>query len=447
MFKNHLLITLRNMMKNRVYLFINIFGLGIAIACCIVGYFNYDFNDSFDEHHQHAASVYRVNSIREFQSNTTEFGVVPIALGNVARESIKDIDYAVRYNFSGVNFKLEDELFQGGMAYVDPEFFNLFTFEFIAGSAEALQDKSKVVLSEELAMKLFNSTDVAGRMLTQVFGENKTKEVEVGAVFKKQPINSSFNEQAYSNYDNYFEEASDLTEDNWFYRSTLFVQIKNTERLDAVVKQLTSFTANNNTIRENFIIKEFKLDPFVGMAVRDSYDDVPGTWTRSGSPIAAVVGVGLMGILLLLIACFNLTNTAIAISSRRLKEIGIRKVMGSMRVQLIFQFIGETLFICFIALLVGMLLAEFALIPAFNSLWPEMKLTSDYTGKPDFMIFMVSVLLFTGLLAGSYPAFYVSRFEPTTILKGKLKFGGTNIFTRVLLTLQFAISLIAVVYL
>jgi putative ABC transport system permease protein len=132
-----------------------------------------------------------------------------------------------------------------------------------------------------------------------------------------------------------------------------------------------------------------------------------------------------MAVLILLIACFNMTNTSIAISSRRLKEIGIRKVMGSMRAQLILQFIGETLFICFLALIIGMLLGE-VLLSAWNSLWVEMKLTSHYLDAPGFLIFMIGVLFFTGLLSGSYPAFYISSFEPVGILKGKQKFGGPS---------------------
>src|SRR6187455_3394172 len=151
-----------------------------------------------------------------------------------------------------------------------------------------------------------------------------------------------------------------------------------------------------------------------------------------------------MSILILLIACFNLTNTAIAISSKRLKEIGIRKVMGSRRKQLIIQFIGETTFICFLALLVGLTFADF-LIEGWNLMWGYMKLTPHYADNLKFFGFLAGVLLFTGILAGSYPAFYISKFEPVSILKGKLKFGGTNFFTRILLGLQFSISLIAIV--
>jgi len=215
--------------------------------------------------------------------------------------------------------------------------------------------------------------------------------------------------------------------------------------VSSIQEQLKQYVSNNNTIREDFIIKYFLVEPFVGMAVRDSYADKNGTWTRDGSPLAAVIGIGLMGLFVLLIAIFNLTNTAIAISSRRLKEIGIRKVMGSMRKDLIAQFIGETTVICFVALLLGVVIAEAFLLPAFNKLWPDFNMVTDYFGRPNFMIFMVVTLILTSLLAGSYPAFYISKFEPASILKGTLKFGGTNLFTRVLLCLQFAISLAGIV--
>ena len=207
--------------------------------------------------------------------------------------------------------------------------------------------------------------------------------------------------------------------------------ISDPSRVQSVHKQLQTYIENNNKAREDFLIKEFALDPLIGMGQRDSLNDT-WTMTRPSSPTAAVVSPIIMAFLVLLIACFNLTNTAIAISSRRLKEIGIRKVMGSLRIQLIFQFIGETLFICFLSLVAGLFIGEI-LLGAWNSMWENMKLTSHYLDSPEFSIFMIAVLLFTGLAAGSYPAFYISNFEPVSILKGKLKFGGTNYFTQTLL--------------
>lgn len=445
MLKNQLLITLRNMMKNKLYLFINIFGMGISIACCIVAYFNYDFNLSFDNHHKNAETIYRINSIREFQNELTRYGYVPMALGNAIKENVKDVDQVVRYSPGGGNFRIKEELFNTDLIYVDPAFFNIFTFEFIDGDISSMTDKTKIYINDELSTKYFGEVNTVGRSITQVLDSGKVKEFVVGGVFKRQPTNSSFYADAYTHFDNQFSQDPEYNENSWKYRCALFVQIKDPSRVSAVASQIKPYVENNNKIREDFIMREFDVESFVGMAVRDSYNEVPGTWTNSGSPIAAVVGIGMMGIFVLLIACFNLTNTAIAISSRRLKEIGIRKVMGGMRKDLIFQFIGETMLICLISLLVGIAIAEVALIPAFNQLWPELKLVTDYFGRPNFLLFIVGTLLFTGLLAGSYPALYISKFQPTEILKGKQKFGGTNNFTRVLLTLQFAISLIAVV--
>ncbi len=444
MIKNYLLITLRSLMKNKLFIAINVLGMAISIGCCIVAYFTYEFNSGFDSNHLNASTIYRVNTVRTFQNEETTFGIVPLPLGNAIRENVKEVDQLARYIPDEGNFRVKDDLFASELVYVDPEFFNLFTYEFIEGSGD-LSDRGKILISDELSEKFFGKEKALGKLVSEVLDSGKLKVYEVGGVFRKQPSNSSFYAQAYTNFYNQFSGSGEYNEDNWRYFTTVFLQITDPSRLPGVVSRIKPYRENSNKIREDFVISEFRLQPFESMGVSDSYNKTPGTWTREASPLAAIVGVGLMGIFILLISCFNLTNTAIAISSRRLKEIGIRKVMGSMRGHLVAQFIGETMLICFSALILGMLIANWVFIPAFNSLWPEMKITPDYVGKPGFLIFMIATLLFTGLLAGSYPAFYISKFQPTEILKGKLKFGGTNYFTRTLLTMQFAISLVGVV--
>ncbi|HMG92200.1 MAG TPA: ABC transporter permease [Chryseolinea sp.] len=444
MIRNFLLITIRNTMKNKLFIIINVFGMGIAIACCIVAYFNWEFDARYDSHHVNGSSIYRVSSIREFEGQTTLYGHAPHALGLTVKQNIPDVSKVVRLSWSYSDFKVNDNVFRAGLMYADPEFFEVFSFEFLAGDPKDLNDKSKVFLSEQIALKLFGTTDVVGKPLTQVMGAN-LKEYQVGGVFKKQPGNSSFEEESYTHYENYYDEDKSIEKSgDWKARNTLFVLINDPTRIEVVHKQLQTYLENNNKVREDFQIKEFELDPFVGMGRRDSAND---TWTvlEPANHRPAVVSPIIMSVLLLLIACFNLTNTAIAISSRRLKEIGIRKVMGSLRIQLIFQFIGETLFICFLALIVGLFLGE-VLMNAWNALWDDMKLTSHYIDSPEFTLFMVAVLIFTGLVAGSYPAFYISNFEPVSILKGKLKFGGTNNFTRVLLVAQYSFSLVAIIF-
>ncbi|HEX5169811.1 MAG TPA: ABC transporter permease [Cyclobacteriaceae bacterium] len=443
MIKNYLLITLRSMMKNKLFILINVFGMGVAIACCIVAYFTYDFDASFDKMHKNGESLYRVNSVRDFENNLKDFGYVPLPLGAAIVENVGDADQVTRFNYSWSDFKLNDNFFPAQLAYVDPDFFRMFTFDFVAGNPAELNDKSSVFISDKMAMKLFATTDVVGKIISQIY-RDELKEVRIAGVFKEQSQNSSFYfRDAYMNFENYYDEFEDVQRDDWKQQSTVFISVKDPSRLESVHKQLQSYVANNNKVREDFIVREFSLDHFPEMAHKDRSLST-NSWTHSAPPIAAVPGSAMMGILILLIACFNLTNTAIAISSRRLKEIGLRKVMGGLRNQLIVQFIGETMLICFFALLVGLALTE-VLIAGWNSLWEYMKLTSHYLDSVEFVIFLIGVLLFTALLAGSYPAFYISKFEPVSILKGKLKFGGTNYFTRILLGLQYAISLVAII--
>jgi cell division protein FtsX len=446
MIKSYLLITLRSMIKNKWFIIINVFGMGVAIACCIVGYFAYEYDATFDSSHKNAGHIYRVSAIREFQNNFTKYGFVPMPLGRIISQTIKDVDQSTRYHYSWSNFKKETDLFRSNLAYVDPAFFNMFSFEFIKGDARAINDKTSLLVSEQMAARLFGSPeDAYGKTITQVMG-NDLKELKITGVFKEQPQNSSFYRKdgtAYLNFENQKDEFKESSEDDWKRQVSVFVQINEPGRVSNVYQQLQPYKENNNKVREDFVIGEFKLDALPGMAHADRAADVD-RWTWSSPPISAIVGSMIMGILILLIACFNLTNTAIAISSRRLKEIGIRKVMGSMRKQLIAQFIGETSVICFLALLVGLCLGEF-LIDGWNYMWEYMRLETHYLDNPSFVIFGIAVLLITSLLAGSYPAFYISKFEPVSILKGKAKFGGTNYFTRVLLGLQFAISLVAIV--
>ena len=161
-------------------------------------------------------------------------------------------------------------------------------------------------------------------------------------------------------------------------------------------------------------------------------------------PASSIIGPSITALLILLLACFNYVNISIASATRRLKEIGIRKVVGGIRQQLIPQFLGENLILCFIALLLGIGLAE-VFVPAYDSLWPNINLEMNYTENPNLLVFLIALLAFTALAAGAYPAFYISSFSPVNIFRGKQKLGGTKLLIRVLLTLQFSLSMIAII--
>jgi putative ABC transport system permease protein len=446
MIKNHLLILFRNLSKNKIVVLINVLGLSTAIGCCVVAYFLYDFNASFDSNHANTASVYRVNSIGELKGTQREFGMAPLPLYDEVKQNCKDVAHLSRFSKEGVNFRIGKEIYNVNTSYVDNDFFTLFTFDFIHGSATALTNKNTIVVSDQFALNYFGRHSAIGEVISRLTDTATKTDFEVVGVFKTPPFNSSFSGELYTLYDNYWDASAELSGEGWKKLNTLFVSIPGANHIPTVEKQLQPFTENNNKVEGNSAIHEFKLDPFLGMAVRDELSKRYGTRsTRGAASLVAIAGFAIMGVLVLLIACFNLTNTAITLSQKRLKEIGIRKVMGSVRAQLIFQYISETLVICFAALLIGFFLADSFLIPSFNELWPMMKIEADYFGKPDFLIFITSILLITGILAGSYPAFYVSKFNPVTILKGKQQFGGNNMVTYFLLVVQLMLSLVGIV--
>jgi putative ABC transport system permease protein len=445
MILNYLLITFRSMMKNKLFIFINVFGMGIALAICIVCYFAYEYDVTFDAVHKNREQIYRVSSVREFDNTMTRYGYAPLPLGEVMDKTFSDVDRSSPYLNSQSNFKRENDLFVANLSYVDPDFFQMFSFDFIAGDASDLT-MTNVFISENMAIRLFpNPKEAVGKTITQVYGK-ELKEVKISGVFREPPMNSSFfrnGGSAFMHLDNFKNEFTHIRLGDWREGGTLFVQINDPSRASSAHAQLQPFIENNNKVRDDFQVKEFTLDPFTTLAHRDR-DESTQAATWPAPPIAAIIGSMIMSILILLIACFNLTNTAIAISSRRLKEIGIRKVMGSMRIQLIFQFIGETTVICFLALIVGLAMSDF-MVEGWNIMTSNnIHLEPIYFETPGFLLFLCGVLVITAILAGSYPAFYISKFKPVSILKGNLKFGGTNYFTRILLGLQFTISLMAI---
>lgn len=448
MLRNYLLITFRSLMKNKTYIFINVLGMGIAIACCIVAYLNWEFNEKFDSQHENAASIYRVQFYRDFQGQTTRHGTSPMPLGNLVKQNFGDVDEVVRISQDWSTIRMGDELFSTRIHYVDSSFFEVFTVPLKRGNYDDFKNRSNVFISDRVAIKYFGTDDVVGRQITEI-NKNLPKDYTIGGVFERFPANSSFDFEIITLMDNFWVAETDdpqLSETNWARWNTTFLYIKDPSRMEAVTAALQQYVEPQNKAQEDFKVTRYYLDKFEGNAKRsrDGNPPVYDNWLRWGLPSAAVVAPAVMAIMLLLLACFNFTNTSIAVSSRRLKEIGIRKVLGGLRKSLVFQFMGENLLLCFVAMLVGIALAE-VLVPTYDSLWPWLELDLNYIENAGILIFLFSLLIITAIIAGSYPSFYITSFEPVGILKGKLKIGGTNWFTRVLLCLQFVISLMGIV--
>jgi putative ABC transport system permease protein len=444
MIRHYILILIRNVEKHAFFIGFNVLGMAIAIAFCVLAFFNYSADINYDSNHRNGSSIYRVNSIRKFEGTETPFAIVPAPLGAMVKQNIKEVDHLTRYSLSRSFFKVNDDIFPAGLAYTDPEFFSMFTFAFLEGNPSAFHKKENVLLTDEMAKKLFGTAKVVGKSLTLLVGETK-RELIVGAVIRRPPEFSSFLSAAYLNYENYREEFPNEKEDDWQYRNTLFLQINNQKSVPVILDKLQSYMDNNIKVRSDFQIKSYILDPFTNMARHDSAQKTQQIMTRPAGPRSAVLGNIISALLILLLACLNLTNTSVAVSSTRLKEIGIRKAMGSEKKHLVAQFLGETFVIVILSLFIGLQIAEFFL-DGWNAMWPWVKLEIHYLDQPYFLVSISFLVLIVSLLAGGYPAFYISRFQAVSVLKGKIKFGGTNYFTRFLLVLQFCIAVMGIVF-
>ncbi|HYC84223.1 MAG TPA: FtsX-like permease family protein [Chryseosolibacter sp.] len=443
MLKNYLLITIRNMMKNKLFIFINVLGLGFAIVLCIIAYLNWKFREDWDQDQKHAETIYRVQFWHESPGKRERWGCTPMPLGDHIRQDIAGMGKVVNYVPYEANFRIGDELFQTSVGYADSLFFEVFSFDLIHGNPQDFKKPGTVFITDELARIYFDREDVAGEPVTQVI-DGVPHEFVVGGVFRKPKLNSSFWVNAFTLRDNL--KYVHISTDDWRSWNTTFIQVPDPADVPAISKQLQQYIEPQNRAREDFKITRYYLENFKGIARRSVEDPrIKGNQIRSAMPKAVVDMPCIIAGLLLLLACFNFTNTSIALCGRRLKEIGIRKVMGGVRRQLIIQFLTESLLLCFLGLLTGLLLAEY-FVPAYDNLWTWLELDLSYSNNLPFLLFLIFLLLLTAILAGGYAAFYITSFEPVSILKGRAKFGGTSWLTRTLLCAQFSIAILTIIF-
>jgi len=443
MLKNYFKIAVRSLLKNKSYVIINIMGMGTAIACCIVAYLNYDFNAKFDQYNENFDEIYHVVTVRDYNDAEQPYGIVPLKFTDMVATQVSGVDRIARLIPEYVSMRVDEEVIESNILFTDPGLFDMFTFEVVRGSSKPPTGTS-MLISESAAEKYFGEENPIGKSLEHII-QDQPVIYEVTGVFRDLPENASLEfVEAIVNIDNYKFVVDDLNDRSWNYWTTTFVQITDPSRVSNVESQMAAIIPVQNEAREDFKALRFELMTLDGMADRAQNTDMWSMWLTRGVPTAAIIGPMVMAFMLMLLACFNYTNTSIAMSGRRLKEIGLRKVMGGLRKQLMFQFIVENLVLCFAALLVGIVIAELV-IPFYNSMWEFVSLEINYFENTELLLFLAGLLLVVGLIAGSYPSYYISRFEATPILRGSVKFGGNTLFSKVLLILQLSISLMAIV--
>ena len=442
MFGNYLKVALRDLYKNRIFAVINILGLGLALAICIVAYFNYRFDTDFDRQHLNMDRIYRVTTTREIQGRQQEYGLTPNILARQVSGKLSQVGKICRYQRAYSPVRAGEEIIRKQVSFVDPEFLDIFTVALITGSSEAIHEMNNVLVSDDLAGILYGPEDPVGKSISIVNDEGIVHAFIVAGVFRKFPLNSSFQFDVLTNYGN-FLTMWNVKDDDWkLWTTATFIMVNDATATGQIIRQLSEYIPLQNQAREDAKVTSFRMIPF--RQVNRNTREIWNSGLYPGLHPAARIAPPIMAILILLIACFNFTNTSIAASGRRLREIGIRKVLGGQRRQIIIQFLTDNLLISFLALLLGVALAGF-LVPAYSSLWDYMSLRLTFNGYPGFWLFLVLLLAVAGILAGSYPAFYISAFKPVSILYGKWKLGSASLLSWSLLTLQLIISVMALV--
>lgn len=439
MLKNYVKIALRNLYRNKFYSILNIVGLGVAMAICVVGYVNYEFSQSYDSFHENADRIYTINSVRLDNGEESPSFFCPTPLVPTLADELPGVDNFCRETLAFGTMRYGDNVFSEGFTFLDPGFTEMFSLELLSGNLENFGDHNSIIISRDIAIKYFGEADPVGEPITLTFNDETQYDFVVGAVIENVPLNSCL----YLDIAVPFERQADILDynqlswDDWSHAA--FVQLNPETTPSDVTKYLQSYLPQTNAANERET-GSFYMVPLRDVAAHQR--EASGS-LRQGLHPAAIIAPSVTALLVLLLACFNFMNTSIAFAARRLKEIGIRKVIGGMRSQLVWQFLGENLILCLAALVLAVALAEI-FVPAYDSLWPELALSIDYSQSLGLVGFLVGMLLFTGIAAGAYPAFFISALKPVAIFSGKQQLGGTNPLIRVLLTVQLALAMIAI---
>ncbi len=431
MFQNYFRITFRNLLKNKVSSFINIGGLAVGLATGIIILLVIVNECSYDKFNKNIADIYLLMKNQNMNGDIITGRTTPGPLAASVRNEIPEIKYAARTSQQNDLIRSGDKIVYTNNLYTDADFFNMMSFPALTGNpVEALRQPNTVVITESAAKKIFNTTDVIGKTLLL----NNTDALKIEAIIKDIPQNSTnrfemaIPFQLYESKNDWLKKWDDNRIQTW-------VQVKATAKMNVVNNKLKALFLNKQGEKN----MELFAYPFADLRLYGQFKN----GKPDGGTIDIIFMLSLIAGFVLLIACINFMNLATARSEQRAREVGVRKVLGASRRRIILQFLGEALLLSFISLLLGILIANEAL-PAFMQLTSN-NFTPDYTNWRVWLS-LITLALVTGLIAGSYPAFYLSRFKPAMVLKKLINTdkGGYSL-RRILVTFQFIISIFLII--
>jgi len=451
MIKNYFKIAWRNPWRNKGFSAINIAGLAIGITTCLLIMLYINHEAGYDRFNKKADRIARVYFQGDIQGQKMKEATVMAPLAQVLKNDFPEVEDATRLRVIHGNPKVfyNGKIFKGEkLAHVDNNFFSIFTLPFLKGRlSNALAEPNTVVITETAAKKYFNNEDALGKLL---FLKDKTAAYKVTGVIKDLPVNAHFQFDLFAS----MESIADAKQADWmssnYFTYALLKDGFDQEKMEAKLPQLIDKyigpqmkTATGQTLaefRKSGSDLSFHLQPLRDIHL---YSDFSYDLSAPGNAQYIYI-FSAIAIFMLLIACINFMNLSTAGASKRSKEVGIRKVLGSYKKSLVQQFLTESVLIAAIALVLSLILIWLAL-PSFKEL-TGLPLSFNFAQQPFLLPGLIVFILITGLIAGSYPAFYLSSFKPIAVLKGKLTKGKAGAGVRSgLVVFQFFISIILIV--
>ena len=437
MFKTYFKVAFRNLRRSKGFSAINIIGLSIGMASAIIILLWIQNEMSYDQFHEKGNRIYAVWNRAMIDGKLTAWNATPKVLARTLEKDLPEVEQAARVNWSGSPiFSIGEKKLsiQGNM--VDSNFLQIFSFPLIEGNPETvLNNAHSIVLTQQLAIKLFGKNEDA---IGKIIRINNTDNLTVTGVLKDLPNNTEFDFEYLMPWSYLREKGGD--DNSWANTGTkTYVLLKPNATLASVAPKI-------KMIQQEYFdnAKEMKWQVFLYPISRwHLYSNFENGYESNSGRITFVKLFAIIAAFILLIACINFMNLSTARSEKRAKEIGIRKVAGAQRFSLITQFIVESILLAFIAGIIAILIVQISL-PAFNQL-TQKKLFIPFDNVYSWFA-AIGFIIFTGLLAGSYPAFFLSSFQPVKVLKGTFKKANALIAPRkILVVLQFTFAIILII--
>ncbi len=442
MLKNYLKIALRNIWRQKGYSFINIAGLAVGITCCIFIMLYVRHELSYDAYHADVERIFRITLRKQTESRETHYAGCSPLVTETLREHYPQVESAARVATTrpyAITYK-DRIFFEAKRAYVDPEIFEVLSIPFLKGNpGSALGRPFTVVLSEEMVEKYFGEEDPIGKTIS-LGSYSGSDDYEVTGVVKNPLSNTHWHYGFLMSWESQRrEEGHPMGWDGPIFPA--FVKLA--EGTDPVAFEEQIARMAHDYIGEELEQQKTTLT-LITQPIRDIHLHSHLVWEEEppGNPVYIYI-FSSVGVLILLIACMNFMNLATARSAARTCEVGIRKVIGAKRRQLVLQFLGESVIITLVALAIALVLVDL-MMPLFNQV-AGMKFRFAQLMTIDSLLISIIVVLLMGIAAGSYPAFFLSSFKPAAVLKGTVRVGSRGTMMRKILVVgQFTISIVLI---